>query len=245
MPLVTRAVNGTIDLLVWILSRVNAREIERVPSRGPLLLVANHINFLEIPVLRKYLYPRPMTGLAKAESWKNPFLRFLFERWGAIPVRRGEADLAALRKALAALEEGRILAIGPEGTRSHDGRLGRGHPGVVTLALQSGAPLLPVVHYGGESFGRNLKRLRRTPVHIGVGDPFRLDAGGARVTREVRQKMTDEVMYQLAALLPPSYRGVYADLEQATETYLRFTPPHQSNLCRQREPTSPAGGQSA
>ena len=230
MPLAKRAVNGTIDLLTALLCHVEAQGLETIPERGPLLLVANHINFLEIPVLRRVLDPRPVTGLAKVESWRNPLIGYLFTLWGAIPIRRGESDLGAMRQALGVLEQGYILAIGPEGTRSHDGRLGPGHPGVVTLALQSKAPVLPVAHFGGEQVGRNAKHLRRTLVRIVVGDPFRLDAGGARVTREVRQKMVDELMYQLAALLPPAYRGVYANLDQATETYLRFDPPCCSNL---------------
>ena len=230
MPLAKRAVNGTVDLLTGLLCRVEAKDLEKVPDKGPLLLIANHINFLEIPVLRKCLDPRPVTGLAKVESWRNPLVGYLFTLWGAIPIRRGETDLGAMRQALSVLERGYILAIGPEGTRSHDGRLGPGHPGAVTLALQSGAPLLPVAHFGGERVGRNVKHLRRTRVHIVVGDSFTFDAGGARVTRDVRQQMTDEMMYQLAALLPPAYRGVYSDLTKATETYLRFTPPQQSNL---------------
>ena len=230
MPLAKKVVNGTVDLLTSLLCRVEVSGLEKVPDRGPLLLIANHINFLEIPVLRRCLDPRPVTGLAKVESWRNPLVGYLFTLWGAIPIRRGETDLGAMRQALSVLEQGYILAIGPEGTRSHDGRLGLGHPGAVTLALQSGAPLLPVAHFGGEQVGRNVKRLRRTRVHVVVGDAFTLDAGGSRVTRDVRQRMTDEMMYQLASLLPPDYRGVYSDLAKATETYLRFAPPRESNL---------------
>ena len=232
MPLGKRAVNGTVDLLTALLCRVEADGLGKVPERGPLLLVANHINFLEIPVLRKCLDPRPMAGLAKAESWDNPLIGYLFTLWGAIPIRRGEADLGAMRRALAALQQGCILAVGPEGTRSHHGRLGPGHPGVVALALQSGAPILPVAHFGGERVGQNVRRLRRTLVRIVVGDPFTLDSGEARTTRDVRQEMTNEVMYQLAALLPAPYRGVYSDLTQARETHLRFASPHASNLRR-------------
>ena len=66
------------------------------------------------------------------------------------------------------------------------------------------------------------RRLQRTNFHIKVGQQFRLDTRGVKVTREVRQKITDEIMYQLAALLPPEYRGVYADLGAATSDYLRF-----------------------
>jgi 1-acyl-sn-glycerol-3-phosphate acyltransferase len=100
--------------------------------------------------------------------------------------------------------------------------LQQGHPGVVILALRSGAPLLPVVYYGAENFRENLRRLRRTDFHIVVGEPFYVDAGGERVTRQVRRQMVDEIMYQMAALLPPAYRGVYSDLSAATEKYLTF-----------------------
>ena len=136
----------------------------------------------------------------------------------------------ALRQALKALEAGHILAVAPEGTRSGHGRLQRGRPGVVFLALRSGAPLLPMVYYGGELFWDNLPRLRRTDFHIVVGQPFYLDPGGVKVTRQVRQQMVDEIMYQMAALLPPAYRGVYSDLAAATEAYLRFPPGAASNL---------------
>ena len=170
-----------------------------------------------------------MAGFAKAEVWRNPFLRFLARLWGTIPVRRGEVDRSALRQALEALEKGLILGIAPEGTRSGDGRLQRGYPGMVLLALRSGAPLLPVVHYGGELFWRNLARLRRTDFHIVVGQPFYLEAGEIRVTRQVRRQMTDEIMYQMAASLPPANRGVYSDLDSATEQYLRFPTGTESN----------------
>ncbi|MEE9615550.1 MAG: lysophospholipid acyltransferase family protein, partial [Anaerolineae bacterium] len=129
-------------------------------------------------------------------------------------------------------EEGRILAMAPEGTRSGDGHLQQGRPGIALLALRSGAPVLLIVCHGGESFWDNLPRLRRTDFHIVVGQPFYLDAGGVKVTRQVRQQIADEVMYQIAALLPPPYRGVYSDLAAATETYLRFLPGAESNLRR-------------
>jgi 1-acyl-sn-glycerol-3-phosphate acyltransferase len=228
-------VTSTIRGLTGLLCRVNDAQLKQVPDRGPLILVINHINFLEAPVVFPRLRPRPVTGFAKAETWDNPALRPLADLWGAIPLRRGEADVAAMRQALAALEAGHILIVAPEGTRSGDGRLQQGHPGVAFLALRSGAPLLPMVYYGGEHFWRNLPRLRRTDFHIIVGQPFYLRAGGVRVTCRVRQRMADEVMYQMAALLPPAYRGVYADLEAATQTYLRFPPGAASNLRRAQD----------
>lgn len=232
MTLVYRVVTSTIKGLTRFLCRVDDAQLARVPDRGPLLIVANHVNFLEVPLLYTHLQPRPVTGFAKVETWDNPVLRPLFDLCGAIPLDRGEADMVALRRALAALEAGHILAVAPEGTRSGHGRLQKGHAGVVFLALRAGAPLLPVVYYGGESFWRNLARLRRTDFRIVVGQPFYLDAGGVEVTRRVRRQMTDEIMYQMAALLPPAYRGVYADLASATELHLRFPPGMESNLSR-------------
>ncbi len=231
MKLARWGVNTFFRYLTGILCRVDASQLARVPQKGPLILVANHVNFLEVPIMFTRLQPRPVTGFAKAENWDNPYGRLLFGRlWGAIPLRRGEADVTALRRAMAALEEGYILAVAPEGTRSRDGRLRCGHPGVVTVALRSGAPLLPAAYFGAENYRQVWRQLRRPPFNVAVGRPFHLHPNGARVTREVRQQMVDEIMYQLAALLPPEYRGYYADLAAASETFLSFSENSGSNL---------------
>ena len=232
MNLVDRAAASGIRTLARILLRIEDAPLSRVPAQGPLILVANHINFLDIPVLYTHLRPRPMTALAKAETWDNPILSYLFNMGGAIPLRRGEADSTALRRGLEALQAGQILGLAPEGTRSNDGRLQRGHPGIVLVALRSGAPLMPVVLYGHEQCRNNLRRLRRTDCHVVVGDPFHIDVDGAKVTHELRQRVTDEIMYQLAALLPPAYRGCYSDLTAATADSLRFPAGASSNLIR-------------
>ncbi|MBM4464948.1 MAG: 1-acyl-sn-glycerol-3-phosphate acyltransferase [Chloroflexi bacterium] len=240
MTLTYQVVTSTIKGLLRFLCRVDDAQLARVPDRGPLIIVANHVNFLEVPLLYTHLQPRSVTGFAKAEIWDNPALGALFDLGGAIPLQRGEADMVALRQALKVLEAGHILAVAPEGTRSGHGRLQRGKPGVVFLALHSGAPLLPVVYYGGELFWRNLSRLRRTDFHIVVGQPFYLEPGEVKITRQVRQLMVDEIMYQVAALLPQAYRGVYAELAAATEAYLRFPDGVESNLHRRRVGTAEA-----
>jgi 1-acyl-sn-glycerol-3-phosphate acyltransferase len=197
----------------------------QVPQKGPLILVCNHINFIEVPLLYTHLLPRPITGYAKSATWDSPILGPLFSMGGAIPIRRSTADVSALKAGLQALKEDKIVGITPEGTRSGHGRLQRGHPGVVTLALHSGAPLLPLVFYGSEVIHQNMRRLRRTDFNILVGKPFLLQTRGERITSKVRRAITDEIMYQLAMLLPPAYRGVYADLEAASTNYLRFSEP--------------------
>jgi 1-acyl-sn-glycerol-3-phosphate acyltransferase len=229
MTFARRIMNSFLRAWTASVCRLDVDQLERIPERGPLILIANHINFLEIPVLYPRLGSRPVVVFAKAETWDSPLMRWLFDLSKAIPVRRGEADTTALRRSMEVLEAGQILAVAPEGTRSGDGHLQRAHPGVVMLALRTGAPLLPMAYFGGESFWRNLPRLKRTDFHVVVGNPFYLNAGG-RVTREMRQQMADEIMCQIAALMPPGYRGYYADLSAATETYLRFDAPLQSNL---------------
>ena len=230
MSIATYMVNTTIKRLTRLLCLVEDGQLGRIPTRGPLIMVSNHVNFLDVPLLYTHLLPRPITGFAKAETWDNPAMAYLFNLWQAIPLRRGIPDRKALQRGLEVLKEGKILAIAPEGTRSGHGRLGRGHPGVTMLALQSGAPLLPVVYYGGERFNRNLTRFQRTEFHIVVGNSFYLHAVEERPTRLIRQQMTDEIMYQLAALLPPDYRGYYSDLYKASEAFLRFLPASRSNL---------------
>jgi len=222
--------NRVIKGITVLLSRVDAPHLDRVPTEGPLILVTNHVNFLEAPIIYTRLAPRPVTGYSKIESWDNNFIGWLFDVWGIIPIRRGEADKKAIKAGLKALKGGYILTIAPEGTRSREGTLKRGHPGVVFLALLSGAPMLPLAHYGHQNYKDDFRKLRRTPFSAAVGHPFRLKKGDKKITSEIRQDIADEIMYQIAALLPPSHRGEYSNLSKATENYLEFTPPAKSNL---------------
>jgi 1-acyl-sn-glycerol-3-phosphate acyltransferase len=214
-------VNFAIRVYTRIACRIDAPDLQqKVPMQGPLIVIANHTGQLEVPLLFAHLQPRKMTGWAKIETWDNWFLHWVFNLWGAIPVRRGEADLNALRKALQALENGYIFGLAPEGTRNKTGRLRRALPGAVTIALHSGAPILPLVHWGGEKFLSNLKRLKRTDFHIRVGEPFRINTNGVRVTAEIRRQIVDEMMYLLASMLPEEYRGEYSDLSKATRMFI-------------------------
>jgi 1-acyl-sn-glycerol-3-phosphate acyltransferase len=218
-----RMLNATFKGLTTLMCRVQAEQLKSVPTRGPLIIVSNHINFLEIPIIYTRLKTVcPLTGFAKAETWDNPIMARLFDIWGAIPVHRDQADLTAIKRGVSALQQGHILAVTPEGTRSNHGCLLRGHPGVVVLALLSGAPLLPIVHYGHETYRQDFSHLRRSDFIVVVGKPFLLDARGHKVTSVIRQQMTDEIMYQLAELLPAQYRGAYANLDQLTDRYLQF-----------------------
>jgi 1-acyl-sn-glycerol-3-phosphate acyltransferase len=200
--------------------RLDAPNVQQVPERGPLIVIANHTGQIEVPLLATLMQPRRITGWAKAEAFDNPLLRWVFWAWEIIPVRRGEADMSALKRALRAIEDGYIFGIAPEGTRNKTGRLRRAMPGMVILAIRSGAPLIPVVHWGGEVYLANLKRLKRTDFHIRIGQPFKINVEGVKVTAEIRQQIADEMMYRIAKLLPEKYRGEYSDLGKATDEFL-------------------------
>jgi 1-acyl-sn-glycerol-3-phosphate acyltransferase len=213
--------NSAIRLGMGCLCRIDTRDFSKVPPTGPIILVGNHISSLEVPLLFVHLQPRKIFGLAKIETWNSKFMGWLFNLWNAIPVRRGEADLDAIRACLAVLRVGNILAIAPEGTRSYHGSLLRGQPGIAMLALRSGAPILPVAHWGGETFSANLKRLKRTDFHFRVGRQFTLDTNGQKGNGEIRQAIADEIMTQIAILMPEEYRGEYTNC-QSQPKYLRF-----------------------
>jgi 1-acyl-sn-glycerol-3-phosphate acyltransferase len=141
-----------------------------------------------------------------------PFVRWFLDIGNTIYVHRGEADREALALASAVLKAGGMLGIAPEGTRSRSGGLARGHSGMVRLAAESGAAIVPVAACGQEHIVANLKRLRRTRVRVRIGAPLTVSLGDRSAVR--LQAETERVMRALAALLPPSYRGVYAEAEE-------------------------------
>jgi len=203
-----------------VMCRVDKSDLHKIPQKGPVIAYSNHTGSIEVPIIFTELLPRPVTGLAKVETWDGWFLNFIFNQWEIIPIHRGEADMAAMRKSLEALEKGYILGIAPEGTRNKTGAMIKAQPGIVTLAQRSSATLIPLGNWGGENFLKNLKSFKRTDFNIRVGEPFKVNTRGERITGELRQRITDEMMYKVAELLPERYRGVYGDLENATSNYL-------------------------
>jgi len=222
MNLAYTVVNSSIRSITRILCNVDDGQLVKVPKEGPLIIASNHINFMDISLLLSHLQPRKITGFVKTETWDNPVMAILFNLWGAIPIQRGEADAKAFRSGLEALRQGKILGIAPEGTRSGNGRLARGLPGIVLLASHSNAPILPLVYYGGERLRDNINQFRRTDFHIRVGKVFRLSYVPGKIDRDMRGKMVDEIMYQLAILLPEEYRGYYSDTTRLTTNHINF-----------------------
>ena len=201
--------------------RIDAPNLQSVPATGPLIVITNHTGQIEVPMMFAHLQPRKLTAWAKAEAFDHWFLKYIFKLWKIIPVRRGEADIKSLKLAIKMIKEGYIFGIAPEGTRNKNGKLLRAMPGTVLLAIHSGAPILPIVHWGGENYLRNLKQLKRTDFHIRVGEIFTLNTESVKVNGEVRQQIADEMMVEIAKLLPEEYRGEYSDLSKATQKFIR------------------------
>src|SRR4030042_5027181 len=199
--------NLLIRFTLFVICNVNKKAVKAVPRQGPLILIGNHINFLDVIAALAFSYPRKIFFLVKKEAFETPFLRFLFNTWGSIPVDRGTADFQALNKAVDVLNQGHFFAIAPEGTRTKDGRLIQAHAGVVVIALKSKATIMPIVQYGVEKFSENIKKLRRTKIQLQVGVPFMICSSSTYPDKEERQLIADEIMYQMAKLLPAEHRG--------------------------------------
>jgi 1-acyl-sn-glycerol-3-phosphate acyltransferase len=224
-----RFFNWWLRLAYRLLLRLSVEGTEHVPPDGPVILIINHINFLD-PFVVAASMPRQVTAMSKIENFSIPVFGWIFKLYGAIPVNRGEADRSALKMALAILKSDTMLLIAPEGTRSPTLALQKPLDGLAYLAYRSGAIIVPVALTGTPAFSRCIKRLRRTPVHLQVGIPFRFRSDSPRLTREQMTAMTNEAMYQLAALLPPEHRGLFSDLSRATTSHLEFVHPNGSNL---------------
>ena len=196
--------------------------LDNVPAAGPAILMINHVAFLD-PVTLIAGLQRRIVPMSKIENLRLPGVNLLIRLWGAINVRRGEVDRAALRQAIEALRGGHLLLMAPEGTRSKSGELQEPHDGIAYVATRTGAMVIPVGIVGTPSIAQNWKRGQRTDVRVTFGRPFYFETAGARVGREELSLMTREAMYQLAAMLPPQQRGRFADLREATTRLLRLT----------------------
>ena len=214
-----KLIDALLHLLYFALLKLEVSGVENVPLTGPLILMMNHIDALD-PFIVVGVFPRPVTPMSKIEVFDIPLIGILTQAYGAIPIRRGQVDKGAVRQAFQVLLKGGVLLVAPEGTRSPTHDLQRGKEGMALIAARTGAPIIPVGITGTEDAGRYWQRLRRVPVRIFIGEPFRLDPGGKQLRRPLLRAMTDEAMYQLAATLPPAYRGVYGDLDDATRSHV-------------------------
>lgn len=211
-----RVVRGIATFLAHLLCHFEVEGLEHVPDRGPYLMTINHIHLLDPPALL-VAFPHKSYVLA-AEKWRRrPLFGALFRSMDAIFIHRGEVDRKALREALAVLEGGGVMGLAPEGTRSKTGGLQEGRSGAAYMAYRAGVGVLPTVATGHEKIFPSLRKLRRAHVRVAFGPYYEPPAlpAGTKATAEQVHAFAEEMMYRMAALLPPEYRGVYADVEEA------------------------------
>jgi 1-acyl-sn-glycerol-3-phosphate acyltransferase len=198
---------------------------EYVPDEGCAIIASNHLSFSD-SIFMPLMVKRKVTFVAKAEYFtgkgiKGFLVRTFFVGTGTIPVDRsgGRAAQAAIETGLRILREGKLFGIYPEGTRSPDGKLYRGKTGVARLALESGAPVIPVVMLNSDEIqplGKVLPKIKR--VRIRFGPPLDFSRYSGMVgDRFIERAVTDEIMYELMELSGREYVDVYAQKVKAQQ----------------------------
>jgi 1-acyl-sn-glycerol-3-phosphate acyltransferase len=194
--------------------------IDEIPRDGPLIIAANHASNFDAPVLGSWLIPklgRRIHWLGKKELFDWPVVGWLATHGGVHPVDRAAADVEAFRLAKRILDDGQVLFVFPEGTRSPDGSLQEARDGVAVLALRTGAPILPVGIGGSNGVWPRGQKLPHPGGHVTVrvGRVFRLaDELPAGTDRKAAKGLATElIMRRIADLLPPRQRGVYGRSE--------------------------------
>jgi len=201
-----------VRFIMNLIARVEVHGMENIPE-GNFMLAANHLGRLDTAVLL-YALEREDLIMPVAEKYRNhPLFGMLGRSVNAVWLNRFEADYAALREILKRMEQGGVMVIAPEGTRSKTEALQEGKMGVAFLASKSGYPVLPAALTGTEDrlVLENLKRFRKSHITATVGKPFHIEIPNGRGREQAMRQATDEIMCQLAALLPEKYRGVYAE----------------------------------
>lgn len=216
LPFFPRFSGAVLRVVAACLTRVERQGFENLPASGPLLVICNHASNADEILLMAYLVPamkRPMAWLGKEEALRWPLFGWAMRHNGIFGVRRGAGDLEAFRLAKSVLDDGRVLAIFPEGTRSPTGALQEAKEGATVLAVRSAAPILPIAIIGSQRFwprGKLLPRPGRR-MTVRVGEPFTLTMPRGADRHELLRAATAEMMGHVAALLPEEQRGVYAE----------------------------------
>jgi 1-acyl-sn-glycerol-3-phosphate acyltransferase len=176
--------------------RTRAIDSQKVPADGPVIVAPNHFSFLDHFFVAVYLR-RKVQFMAKSQLFKGPMIT-IYNNGGVFPVRRGHRDDEAFKTAHAVLARGGIVVMYCEGGRSRTGELGDPKPGIGKLALESGAPVVPVALVGSERV-RDWKRLQFPKVSVQFGDPIRFDQVD-EPTREQSQAASEQIFARIRGL---------------------------------------------
>jgi 1-acyl-sn-glycerol-3-phosphate acyltransferase len=200
---------------LMILFRPKVKGLRNVPATGPLIIASNHLSFSD-SIFMPLVVPRKVTFLAKSEYFTSPgpkglLKKLTFIALGQVPVDRsgGRRSEAAIITGLQVLSEGKCLGIYPEGTRSPDGRLYKGRTGIARLAIESGAPIIPVAMFNTEKIqptGKVIPNIERVGMTFGEPMYFDGDSTDLAYLREV----TDQIMNRIQELSGQVYVDEYA-----------------------------------
>ena len=208
---VAKAVLSPVFKFAW---KVRVDGLENIPAEGPAILCPNHTSVIDSFMLPLIL-PRRITYVGKAEYMDDWKTKYLFPAMGMIPIDRsgGNASDRALNAAARVLERGELFGIYPEGTRSRDGLLHRGHTGPARLALRTGAPLVPVGMRGTRDIqppdAKMPKPFKACAIHF--GEPISVERYRENADEHLLlRQLTDEVMFEIRNLSGQDYVDTYA-----------------------------------
>ena len=207
-----RTLRSIVRFFMKLIADIEVNGIEKLPE-GNVIVAANHLGRLDTAALLCIL-DREDIIMPVAEKYRDhPLYGAIGRAANAVWLNRFEADYSAFRQILERMKQGGLLVIAPEGTRSKTEALQEAKMGAAFLASKSGYPILPVAVTGTEDRGilENLKRFRRSKITATAAELMYVDIPKGKGREEAMRQVTDEIMCQIAALLPESYRGVYAD----------------------------------
>ncbi len=186
---------------------------DKLLETGSYIVAANHLGVLDTALVFYFLDRQDIILIIAEKYQRNALFRWLVRNMNAIFIDRYNADIRAMKIVFERLDRGEILVMAPEGTRSPTGSLVEARPGGSYLAAKTGLPVFPVALTGTEDKGMiaNFRHLRRPRINIKVGHPLTFPPVDKLDRQAALQSYTDEIMCHIAVMLPPSYRGVYAD----------------------------------
>ncbi|CAN2193639.1 PlsC 1-acyl-sn-glycerol-3-phosphate acyltransferase [Candidatus Nanopelagicaceae bacterium] len=195
--------------------RPKVKGLRNVPATGPVIIASNHLSFSD-SIFMPLVVPRKVTFLAKSEYFTSPgpkglLKKLTFIALGQVPVDRsgGRRSEAALITGLQVLAENECLGIYPEGTRSPDGRLYKGRTGIARIAIESGAPVIPVAMFNTEKIqptGKVIPKIMRVKMVFGEPMFFEGDSSDLLYLRDV----TDQIMKKIQEMSGQEYVDIYA-----------------------------------
>ncbi|HMN15633.1 MAG TPA: lysophospholipid acyltransferase family protein, partial [Bellilinea sp.] len=206
---------------IKVLTRTTYEGLENLPADGGALVAFNHGSFLDSVVL--FVNPKrtDLTGMVTRKYLKNPVIKWIVTTAGIIWLDRDSADFAAFTAGVKVLREGKVIGLSPEGTRSHSGELLQGKPGIVLLEQKTRVPVIPTGLVGMKDVFKKILTFQRPRVTVRFGKPLTFPPLSREHREAEMNAEIDEIMAQIAVLLPEDQRGYYRDHPRVKELTAR------------------------